>query len=343
MVGPEGCDSIYLIHRCPISTIRRDAYDRVMQVSAVILSGGRSRRFGGLHKPGVDLGGTPVIARILASVLAAVPDAEVRVAGPLDGLSEVERERVVAVREKPKFAGPLAGIAAAVAGPGPDGDSRGGIDEDRENGAAVASGRAEGEAITLIVAGDMPLVTSAHLRDLIAACAQAQAPAVGYDDRDSMQFLCAAWPTGLLRQRLREIGDPTDRAVKLLYSDIDTVRVEVDPTQLLDFDTPGEFGRVQARMGEREKRPVPGEVSRLRERVAEHASGSDAALAGWRGISAADTEAVLDFASRIKHSDSSLSPVLAAFLAGRVHARGSDGESVAEALAAVEAVLKPDF
>ena len=48
---------------------------------------------------------------------------------------------------------------------------------------------------------------------------------------------------------------------------------------------------------------------------------------------------MLEFASHIKHSDSSLSPVVAAFLAGRLHAAGSDGASVTEVLAEVERIL----
>lgn len=291
-----------------------------MQISAVILSGGRSRRFGGTHKPGVDLDGTAVISRILSAVVTAAPEAGIWVAGPLEGLSAIERECVAAVREEPKFAGPLAGIAAAM------------------DGIIGSFGSPDEHAITLIIAGDMPLVTSAHLRDLIAACSDSGSPAVGFDDRGSMQFLCAAWPTELLRQRLREIGDPTDRAVKLLYRDIETVRVDVDPGQLLDFDTPEEFERVRTRLTERSKRPVPEAVCRLREQVAERAGDTEAGL-GWETLSDADAEAVLDFAARIKHSDSTLSPVLASFLAGAVHARGSEGGSVAEALAAVEAAL----
>ncbi|MGC3020371.1 molybdenum cofactor guanylyltransferase [Brevibacterium sp. FAM 24630] len=315
-----------------------------MEVSAVILSGGRSRRFGGTHKPGVDLDGTAVISRILSAVLAAAPEAGVWVAGPLDGLSEVERECVVAVREEPKFSGPLAGIAAAV------------------NGIVESCGDPGEDAITLIVAGDMPLVLPGHLRDLMDACSRAGVPAVGYDDRDSMQFLCAAWPTRLLCRRLQEIGDPTDRAVKLLYRTIDAVRVDVDPRQLLDFDTPAEFDRVRAQLTQPEvsaeeqtaSRPAPEAVLRLREQAADGLSGDAAETEGglpgevaetegaWGEISEADAEAVLDFASRVKHSDSSLSPVLAAFLAGAVHARGAEGGSVAEAIAAVEAALKPE-
>lgn len=308
-----------------------------MQVSAVILTGGRSRRFGGTHKPGVDLDGRAVISRILAAVLEAEPSVGIWIAGPLEGLSEVERSSVDAVREEPNFSGPLAGIAAAVnalvsAQGGAD------IDTGSGDGSEGDAGSAGGD-VTLLIAGDMPLVTPAHLRDLITACRDAGAPAVGFDDRGSMQFLCAAWPTRLLLARLEEIGDPADKAVKLLYRDLETVRVDVDPCQLLDFDTPEEFDRVRTRLKdtpEPKTRSVPEAVLRLREQAAQ---SSDAPVE-WSGISAADAEAVLDFASRIKHSDAELSPVLAAFLAGTAYARQEEGETVAKALARVERVLR---
>src|SRR5690625_1158549 len=182
-----------------------------MSITVMILSGGRSRRFGGVHKPGVSLGGQTVISRILGTVRAAVPDAKVWVAGTLEGLTAAEAESVGNVREEPEFSGPLAGIDAA----------------------AQAMGESE---VTLILAGDMPLVPAAHLRELIAACRASGLPA--------------------------------------------------------------------------------------------GASRSDAERA-----------ALLESASHIKHPDSSLSPVVAAFLAGRLHAADSDGASVTEALAEVERIL----
>lgn len=342
-----------------------------MQVSAVILTGGRSRRFGGTHKPGVDLDGRVVISRILAAVRDAEPSAGVWIAGPLDGLTEAEAAGVEAVREEPKFSGPLAGIAAAVHAI--ETATANAIESVHEGPGAVPGA---GE-VTLLIAGDMPLVTPAHLRDLIRAGRDAGVPAVGFDDRGSMQFLCAAWPTRLLLARLAEIGDPADKAVKLLYRDLDTVRVDADPGQLLDFDTPEELDRVRSRLegsaagtegtesvdraesadgaesaasaegGESLKsavgsagnkgRPVPEAVLHLLEQAAE----STGTPAEWGDISEADAEAVLDFASRIKHSDAELSPVLAAFLAGSAYARQEEGESVAEAIARVERALKP--
>src|SRR5699024_240251 len=284
-----------------------------MSITVMILSGGRSRRFGGVHKPGVSLGGQTVISRILSTVRAAVPDAEVWVAGTLEGLSPAEAESVGNVREEPEFSGPLAGIDAA----------------------AQAMGESE---VTVIMAGDMPLVPAAHLRQLIAACRASGLPAAGADDRGKLQFLCAAWPTALLRRRLAEVGRTRDRAVKLLFDGLEVAPVDVDPSTIVDFDTHEEYERIRGKFessgagAPRGGRPVPDQVLRMRDRAA-------AELPAGASMSDAEVAAVLEFASHIKHSDSSLSPVVAAFLAGTLHAAGSEGASVAEALAEVERVL----
>lgn len=202
-----------------------------MTVNAIILTGGRSRRFDGVHKPGVEVDGRSTISRILQSIRGAAADAEVWVAGPADGLSETEQKSVRIVREEPEFSGPLAGIAAAVAAM-----------------PAEAALPAETADVTLVLAGDMPLITVGHLGELISTCRATGRPATGTDDRGKTQFLCAAWPTGLLRARLAEIGDPTDGAVKLLFKGLDPAVVAVDPDVVSDFDTAAELEAIRARL-----------------------------------------------------------------------------------------------
>ncbi|WP_181272226.1 molybdenum cofactor guanylyltransferase [Brevibacterium sediminis] len=202
-----------------------------MTVNAIILTGGRSRRFDGVHKPGVEVGGRSTISRILQSIRGAAADTEVWVAGPADGLSAAEQKGVRFVREEPEFAGPLAGIAAAVAAMPPEADFP-----------------AEMADVTLVLAGDMPLITAGHLGVLISACRATGRPATGADDRGKTQFLCAAWPTRLLRARLTEIGDPTDGAVKLLFAGLEPVAVAVDPEVVSDFDTAAELEAIRTRL-----------------------------------------------------------------------------------------------
>lgn len=197
-----------------------------MSIRAIILSGGRSNRFGGVHKPAVELGGTTVISRILHAVRTTDPDAEVWVAGPCEGLSASEQESVHSVREEPAFAGPLAGIAAVCA-------------------AIRDTSWAAPADVTLVLAGDMPMITADHLGNLIKACRRTGAPAAGTDDRGKTQFLCAAWPTRLLLSRLDAIGDPTNGAVKWLFTGLEPTLVDVNPGIVADFDTAEDFDRVQ--------------------------------------------------------------------------------------------------
>ncbi|WP_101574066.1 molybdenum cofactor guanylyltransferase [Brevibacterium sp. 239c] len=302
-----------------------------MANTVIVLSGGRSRRFGGVHKPGVLLGERSVISRIIATVRSAVPDAKIWLAGPAEGLSQAEQAEVYTVREEPIFSGPLAGIDAGVRAVRDQ-------HEQRQSGASQRS--REASDVTLILAGDMPLVSEDHLQALIASCRETEKPAAGVDDRGKLQFLCAAWPTGLLRSRLADIGDTRDKAVKLLFRGVEVTSVEVDPGTIVDFDTPEEFEQISAEVSAADEgpagngsaadrvRPVPAEVLQIRDYAESEIDDGEVA-------------AILEFASRIKHSQSSLSPVLAAFLAGRVHAGGSAGAptSVEESLRKVEEVL----
>lgn len=211
-----------------------------MVTRAVILSGGRSTRFGEVHKPAMRLGDRTVISRILSTVLSAAPDAQVWVAGPTEGLDESEAARVSAVREEPRFGGPLAGIAAAVAGFALAARREGEVlgSDAGSSDADVFDAEAD---ITLILAGDMPVVTAEHLQALARASRESGRPAAGRDDRGKLQFLCAAWPTELLQIRLTEIGPPADLPVKRLFDTVTPVIVEADPSELADFDTPEEF------------------------------------------------------------------------------------------------------
>ena len=189
-------------------------------VRAVILTGGRSRRFGGVHKPGVAVGGSPVLTRVLASVRAFDPTAEVWVAGPLDGLDDAGRATVRSVVESPRFGGPLAGIAAALAGMAP------------------------GESTILLLAGDVPYLDPADLDRLVAASSRAGRAVGGEDASGRFQPLFAAWPEGLLRGRLHDIGHAAGKPVRLLWEGVASIRVPVSAASTDDLDTPDDYRRI---------------------------------------------------------------------------------------------------
>ena len=190
-------------------------------VRAVILTGGRSRRFGGVHKPGVTVDGRPVLARVLASVRSCDPTAEVRVAGPLDGLEDAERAPVRSIVESPRFGGPLAGVTAA-------------LDDLQPRDSTV-----------LVLAGDVPHLDPTDLSRLIDASHRTGRAACGEDGSGRLQPLLSAWPEVLLRARLHEIGDVTDQPVRLLWDRREQpVPVPVSTASTDDVDTPDDYRRI---------------------------------------------------------------------------------------------------
>lgn len=177
-----------------------------MTTLAIVLTGGRSTRMGGRHKPALLVGGASIADRVIAAVRAADPAAEVVVAGSAAGVTC----EVTTVREDPPFAGPLAGVKAALAATAPD-PSR----------------------VVLLLAGDMPFLDAGFLRDLIG-----RAPAVARDDDGRTQFLCAAWDERALRTRLADLGDVANAPMKRLYAGADLAPLSAPPGTMRDVDSP---------------------------------------------------------------------------------------------------------
>jgi molybdenum cofactor guanylyltransferase len=140
---------------------------------AVVLTGGRGSRLGGVAKAGLVVGGLSIGAR----VLAAVPDAGRRVVVG-DALAGAD----VVTREEPAGGGPVAGLAAGLA--------------------QVRAG------VVAVLGGDLPFVTAEVVGRLRAAAAGAAvALLVDADGRD--QPLCAVWDTAALRRALAAVGGPS--------------------------------------------------------------------------------------------------------------------------------------
>ena len=194
----------------------------------IVLTGGASRRMGS-HKPVLDVGGRPLVAR----VLAAAGSWPTLVVGPGQGVPGGVR----VVWERVPGGGPVAGLAAAVeALDAPD--------------PAIAP-----PDVVVVLAADLPFVTHDHLDRLVAALTSPDEPdaapdlavTVGRDGRTN--WLCAAWRTAALRNRLECLGDAYGRSMRDLADGIRTVRVD-DPDELaLDVDTPADLERARRRAG----------------------------------------------------------------------------------------------
>ena len=120
---------------------------------------------GGGDKTRLPVDGVPLLDRVLQSVSA---EAVVVVVGN----ERVTPRPVVWTREQPLHGGPAAAVAAALP--------------------LVA------RDVTVLLAGDLPLLTTAFVDRLVAATT-VDAGVVPIDREDMPQWLCSAWPTALLR------------------------------------------------------------------------------------------------------------------------------------------------
>jgi molybdopterin-guanine dinucleotide biosynthesis protein A len=151
--------------------------DLLPPYDAVVLTGGRASRLGGLHKPGVAVGGRTLGERVLAAVRDA--DRTVVVGPAVPGI------RVdLITREEPPGGGPVAALAAGLVG-------------------VLAP-------VVATLGGDLPFLDPpAVLRLRTALEADLTAAAALYVDEDGRdQPLCAVWTTSALRAALRRAGGP---------------------------------------------------------------------------------------------------------------------------------------
>jgi molybdopterin-guanine dinucleotide biosynthesis protein A len=178
--------------------------------AAVVLAGGRSRRMGGGDKTRLPVGDRPLLDRVLGALDAA---AAVVVVGD-------ERPAVRPVTwttEEPARQGPAAAVGAAL------------VHVER--------------AVTVLLAGDLPFLTSEFVGRLVADVS-AESGVVPLDAEDMPQWLCSAWPTDLLRSvdwsGARSLRD------SLGALPFRTLRVDSGATPpWLDCDTPEDLRRAR--------------------------------------------------------------------------------------------------
>lgn len=126
-----------------------------MQVAAAIIAGGRARRLGGVAKPFLRIGGQSIAERQLAVLRPLFARVLAVVADPADGVPWRDLGIEVVADQVPG-SGPLAGVAAALAGVPADG-------------------------AVVCVAGDLPFLSPALLAALCDAdpAARAVVPRIG--------------------------------------------------------------------------------------------------------------------------------------------------------------------
>ncbi len=171
---------------------------------AIALAGGRAARLDGADKPGLDVGGTSLLER----VLAAVADAErIVVVGPRRPVSRP----VLWCREDPPGGGPVAALAAGVAH-------------------TVAG-------VVLTLAADLPWIGPA-VPVLRAALAESGADCAALLDRAGrVNYLAAAWRRPSLVRALAAVGEPNGAAMRALVATATVREVADDGGWGLDCDT----------------------------------------------------------------------------------------------------------
>ncbi|HET8594724.1 MAG TPA: NTP transferase domain-containing protein [Intrasporangium sp.] len=195
-------------------------------LGVIVLTGGGSSRMG-RHKPALDVGGRPIIARIL-DACAGLP---LVVVG--DGAAVPSDVRVV--REDPPGGGPVAGVAAgfaALIGP---------------YAAQPAPGAPLLERVA-VLAGDLPFVTRAalvRLNEALEADPSAEL-ALAVDAEQRVNWLCGVWRTEVLARRLRAVGDPNGVSVKRLIDDSRRTLVADHSGWSADVDTPEDLATARA-------------------------------------------------------------------------------------------------
>ncbi|MGW7206426.1 NTP transferase domain-containing protein [Streptomyces sp. NPDC054837] len=187
----------------------------------VVLAGGAARRLGGADKPGVRVGGRPLLDR----VLAACADARttVVVAGP-----RPTARPVTWAREDPPGAGPLA---------------------------ALGAGLSHTTALDVVVlSADLPFLAADTVRHLLTTLRTGDTEGALLTDADGRdQPLVAAYRAAALRRELVALGKEHDGLtglpVRRLTAGLHLTRVP-DPVASFDCDTWDDIAAARARIRE---------------------------------------------------------------------------------------------
>jgi molybdopterin-guanine dinucleotide biosynthesis protein A len=187
---------------------------------AVVLAGGGGRRLGGVDKGALLVAGRSLLDRVLLA--SAQARRTVVVGDRRPTVREVDW-----AREDPPGGGPLAGLAAGLA--------------------ALAAPEGHRAGIVVVLATDLPRLTSAdvdRLRAALAADPGADAAAF-VDPEGRAQPLAAAYRIEPIRDALAGVGPVPGKAVKLVFYQLAVVTVP-DLGAAGDCDTPDQLAAARA-------------------------------------------------------------------------------------------------
>lgn len=273
-------------------------------MDAVLLTGGRATRLGGVDKPSLGVGGVPMVERALRAATEAGAPGRVVVVGPDPGLAGV----AAVTREDPPGSGPVAAVAAALP-------------------LLSASDVA-------LLATDLPFVTPAAvgaLRLALAAAPPAAAAAMAVDGDGRDQPLLAVWRTPALRAAVASLGPPQGLPLKALTAAapgpvLRVARLDADQAApWFDCDTPDDLARARA-VFERNAPMTP--LDEWMDAVI-----AELGLAG--AVDRDDARALmLDLARDVAHGVARPAAPVTAFLAGLAAGRAADPQTATPQISA---------
>ena len=162
---------------------------------------------------------------MVARVLAAVRPRPVLVVGRPDDVPD----GIPVSLEDPPGGGPVAAIAAGV----------GELPEEAD--------------VVIVLAADLPFVTSAHLDRLVGAALDqppGSGPAVTTDAAGHLNWLCSAWRRTVLDAAVAHLGDPAGRSMRDLAAGLRPVEVSDTDRVADDVDTPDDLEVARRRVGD---------------------------------------------------------------------------------------------
>jgi len=185
-------------------------------IACIVLAAGRSTRMGAQNKLLADLGGEPMVRRVVAAALA----------------SRARPVLVVTGHQAAQVEAALAGLAVTfVANP----DYACGLSSSLEVGIRAVPKTCDG---ALVLLGDMPRIAAAHLDRLIAAFSAEQGGAIVVPTHEGRRGNPVLWPRAHFAEMLQLEGDAGAR--RLLATHAGEVReVDLDTDAIFaDVDTP---------------------------------------------------------------------------------------------------------
>jgi len=196
----------------------------------IILAGGASRRMGRnkllLQRDGVPLIGI-VVEGVHRQLLARASSVPTIVVGPqpTEGTIPPAGFEVVFTREEPPGGGPLAALAAGIAGIG---ESPG------------------ADSVVIVLAGDAPHGPAAMdlLLETFGAIDADHDAVILTDAQGRLQPLCAAYGLRPVRQALAALGDTSGLRMDDLLEQLAIARIPDTVDAALDIDTPDDAERL---------------------------------------------------------------------------------------------------